>query len=186
MEIENNDINSDHNNEMTIDEKKMTALEHNIKTKGSTSYYYAHGRKYDETLNNSQGKTIEGPGIITGGEPVLLEKNSKDVKVIKSSKIFDKYQFCDDEEFAEVKINLVQYYKDVTVITEQSLESKIDEKSLKLIVNEPGDSEPRQLVVLKLFKKIVPNESTIKILKGKIIIRLRKDDVDSEWDKLSA
>jgi len=171
--------------ELTDEEKKMTALEHNIKTKGQNAYYYAHGRKY-EMENSSEGKTIQGPGIITGGDPILLEKTAKDVKVIKSSKIFDKYLFCDDDEFAEVKIDLAIYYKDPSVITQDCIEAKIEKKSLKMIINEPGDSQPRQLLALKLFKNVVPNDSFVKIVKGKVIIRLKKEDFGEEWDKLNA
>ncbi len=166
-------------------EEQMTALEHNIKTKGENAYYYAHGRKY-EMEKNQEGKIIQGPGIITGGDPVLLDKGTKEVKAIKTSKIFDKYQFCDDDEFAEVKINLANYYKDPSIITDQCIDSQIEEKNMKIIVTEPGDEEPRHLVVLKLFKKIVPKDSLIKLVKGKLVIRLKKSDPDTEWDKLNA
>jgi len=161
--------------ELTEEEKQMSALEHNIKTKGSNAYYYAHGRKY-ELENNHEGKTIQGPGIITGGDPVLLEKKPSEVKAIKTSKIFDKYQFCDDEDFVEVKINLGNYYKDPNIITEECIESKLEEKNLKLIVNEPGEVDPRQLFVPKLFKKIVPKDSNVKIVKGKLVMRLKKEE----------
>ena len=89
---------------LTLEEQNMTALEHNIKTKGENAYYYAHGRKYEQ--DNSQ----QGPVLMSGGEPILVQKTSIDVKEIKvvnkTTKIFDKYQFCDDDEYVEVEIKL--------------------------------------------------------------------------------
>ena len=46
--------------------------------------------------------------------------------------------------------------------------------------------DPYYLVVKKLFKKIVPEESKYKLNKGKIIINLKKKEEDEEWDKLNA
>ena len=149
--------------------------------KGENAYYYAHGRKYEQ--DNSQ----QGPVLMSGGEPILVQKTSIDVKEIKvvnkTTKIFDKYQFCDDDEYVEVEIKLSNYYKDISMITDDCLDSKIEEKSLKLVLN--VKSEDRQLFVQKLHKSIVPEESSIKLTKGKIIIRLKKKETFDEWEKLS-
>lgn len=185
MDKENQE-NQTNSNEFSENEKQMSALEHNIKTKGQNAYYYAHGRKY-EMENNQEGKTIQGPGIITGGDPVLLAKTEKEIIPIKTAKIFDKYQFCDDDDFVEIKINLANYFKDPSKITNEFIQSKIEEKNLKICVTEPDDSEPRQLVVLKLFKKIIPEKSTVSIIKQKsLVIKLKKAEADEEWDKLNA
>ena len=39
--------------------------------------------------------------------------------------------------------------------------------------------------VKKLYKKIVTKDSSAKVLKGKIIITLRKHNDEEEWDKLN-
>ena len=53
------------------------ALQANIKKKGQYSYYYAHAKKEGEELK--EGIKVEGPGIVTGGPPVLLKSQKSDV-----------------------------------------------------------------------------------------------------------
>ena len=157
-------------------------MEHNIKSKGEFSYYYAHGRKFEQT-EQQEGKVIAGPGIITGGDPVLLDKTVKEVEIVKEPKKFTKYIFYDDEKFAVAKIDLPEEIKDQ--ITQECIELKLTEKTLDLRVNVPN-GEPYFYSVKKLFKKIDPNESISKIVKGKIVINLKKQNEDDEWDKLNA
>jgi len=166
------------------DVKDMTALEHNIKTKGENAYYYAHGRKYEQG-ETVEGKIIEGPGIITGGAPKLLEKKLSEVKPITTSKKFEKYTFYDDEEWAQVRIDLKIYFKDVSKITIDCVEANFEEKGMTIKVNEP-DGEPHFLVVKKFFKTIIPTESKVKIAKEKLCISLKKSKASDEWEKLNA
>jgi hypothetical protein len=49
----------------------MSALQANIKKKGQYSYYYAHAKREGEEVK--EGIKVEGPGIVTGGTPVLLK-----------------------------------------------------------------------------------------------------------------
>jgi HSP20 family molecular chaperone IbpA len=160
----------------------VSALEHNIKSKGEFSYYYAHGRKFEKTEEES-GKTVQGPGIITGGDPVLLEKSVKEVEIIKEPKKFTKYVFMDDDKFVSVRIELPEEIKEL--ISQECIDLKLSDKSLDLRVNVPN-GEPYFYSVKKLFKKIDPNECSSKIVKGKIVINLKKKEEDEEWDKLNA
>jgi hypothetical protein len=162
--------------------QNVSALEHNIKQKGEFSYYYAHGRKFEKP-EEQNGKVIQGPGIITGGDPVLLDKSVKEVEVLKEPKKFTKYIFYDDEKFAYVKIDLPEDIKDL--VTDECIECKLSEKTMDLRVNIPN-SEPYYYTVKKLFKKINPNESASKVVKGKIVINLKKLNEDEDWDKLNA
>jgi CS domain len=162
-----------------IEEEKKSALEHNIKTKGEYSYYYAHGRKFQE---KEQGETISGPGIITGGDPVLLQQQKKEIEVIKETNKFTKYQFYDDDKFVKIRIELGDL-KDK--VKDDGLIPEFSEKSfnLKVIV---VNSDPYYFSIKKLAKKIVPSESNVKIIKDKLVIALKKVDEDEEWDKLNA
>lgn len=161
--------------------KNMSALEANIKQKGEFSYYYAHGRKF-ENKDDEQGKVIQGPGIITGGEPVLLQKTVKEVQVIKDTKKFIKYIFYDDNKYVQIKIDLPEDCKDVT---DDCININFAERSVDLRVNVPN-SDPYFFSVKKLFQKIVPSESKAKINKGKLCISIKKKNEEEEWDKLSA
>jgi hypothetical protein len=167
---------------MEKNDNSMSALEHNIKSKGEFSYYYAHGRRF-EKQEEENGKIIAGPGIITGGDPVLLQKTVKEVEVIKEPKKFTKFIFFDDDKNVQVKIDLPDDIKEL--VTEDCVNIKFTEKSFDLRVDVPN-GEPYFYSVKKLYKKIDPDGSKTKLLKGKLSIILKKKDEDEEWEKLSA
>ena len=154
-------------------DKQVCALEHNIKTKKENSYYYAHAYKFD-SQTPEQGKIIAGPGIITGGNPVLLQKSIKPVEIIKEPKKFTKYIFYDDEKNVVIKIDLPEDCKE---LTDEFLVPNITEKSIDLRVNVPN-ADPYFYTVKKFFKNIYPDDSTVKISRGKIVITLRKQKED--------
>jgi len=174
-ETKDNKIDSNHS-------QNVSALEHNIKSKGEFSYYYAHGRKF-ENREQEQGKIIEGPGIITGGDPVLLEKSSKTIEIIKEPKKFTKYSFYNDEKFVKIQIEIPTDIKDH--ISDDCINVNFQERSFDLKVDVPN-SDPYLMSIKKLFQKIMPEESKAKIFKAKIIISLKKKNEDEEWDKLNA
>lgn len=166
-------------------DKKISLMEENIKTKGENAYYYAHKRIVDERNNTdkTEGITLTGPGIITGGDPVLLGASNKPVEVIKENKKFTKYLFIDDDDKATIKIEIPDELKDKSTL--EDIKCTFTEKTIDLILSVKG-YDPYYLVVKKLFKKIVPEESKYKLNKGKIIINLKKKEEDEEWDKLNA
>jgi hypothetical protein len=53
-----------------MEERVGSALQANIDRKGENAYYHAHTRHYEVP---EHAKVISGPGLITGGQPVLLE-----------------------------------------------------------------------------------------------------------------
>ena len=160
-----------------------SALEHNIKTKGENSYYYAHGKKYEPDQNNQPiGKIFEGEGLIYGGEPVLLNKKESVVQVIKPSNLITKYIIYDDESFTKIKIELPENIKDQVTI--DSINAKFTECSLDLKVT-VTNFDPFTLLIKKLFAGILPKESYAKLIKGKIIIGLKKIKEDEVWEKLT-
>ena len=160
---------------------QKSALEHNIKTKGEYSYYYAHGKKYEQSNSEQKGIVIEGPGIITGGEPILLDKRVKEVDNTKVTIKFTKYIFYDDDKNVKIKIDLPESIKD---ITSDCLIPEFSERSLNVKLLAPADTY--LLDIKKLNQKIVPKDSSAVIVKGKIIITLRKKNDEEEWDKLNA
>lgn len=175
VELNNSDSNTNSEN------SNISALEHNIKSKGENAYYYAHKRKF-ENKGEENGQVIEGYGIITGGDPVHLGKASN-IEHIKETKKFTKYIFYDDGTNAVIKIDLPDTIKDN--ITDDCIAIKFADRGLDLKVNVPN-SDPYLFSIKKLFKKIKPELSTIKLIKGKCCINLKKADEDEEWDKLQA
>ena len=175
------------NEQIDIDDtnggKNMSALEHNIKSKKENAYYYAHAYKYEgDKEKDPNAQVISGPGIITGGDPVLLQTTVKTVEVLKEPKKFTKYIFYDDDKFAVMKIDLPEDCKEVT---NECVEIKFGERSFDLKVNVPN-GEPYFYSVKKLFQKVIPEECKTKIVKGKLIVNIRKKNEDEEWTKLSA
>ena len=167
------------------EKKKMCALEYNIKNKGETSYYYAHKNKFEDNKKDPNAKTITGPGIITGGEPVLLQTEKKPVEIIKEPKQITKYIFYDDDKTAVVKMDLPSDAQDVT---DDCLEAKFEKWSYHLKINVPN-GQPYFFAISKLYLKIVPEQSTTKIIKTKtgkgIKVVFAKEDIDEECSFLN-
>ena len=107
------------------EKKKMCALEYNIKNKGENSYYYAHKSKFEDQEKDPNAKTITGPGIITGGDPILLQTEKKQVEIIKEPKQITKYIFYDDDKTAVVKMDLPEDAKDITEVLYEHYADKI-------------------------------------------------------------
>lgn len=169
---------------MTSEEaKKISALEHNIKQKGETSYYYAHKGRFEDQNTAGEAKTISGPGIITGGDPVLLESSvKKEITVIKEPKKITKYIFYDDDKFAVIKFDLPE---DCKQITKDCVEANFQERSFNMKINVPN-GDPYFFTITKLHQKIIPSESEYKLSKDKLTVLFRKKDEDEEWSKPSA
>jgi hypothetical protein len=81
MQIEASTAHLEENARSTI--KKMedrvgSALQDNVDRKGENAYYHAHTRHFEVP---EDAKVITGPGLITGGKPVLLEAGAVTVDV---------------------------------------------------------------------------------------------------------
>ena len=168
------------------EKEKMCALEYDIKNKGENSYYYAHKSRFENKNNDPNAKTITGPGIITGGDPVLLHTEKKVVEVEKKPKSISKYQFYDDDKFAVVKIELPE---DAQGVTEEGIFSDFQKRAFNLTIKTP-EGESYIFKVTKLYLAIDPEKSTVKIVKAKsgkksIKINFAKVEIDEEWTKLN-
>jgi len=187
MEDEKKPEEKEQQNKITEEEKeKMCALEYDIKNKGENSYYYAHKARFENKNTDPNAKTITGPGIITGGVPVLLHTEKKVVEVEKKPKSISTYQFYDDDKFAVVKIELPE---DAQGVTEEGITSDFQKRSFNLKIKTP-EGETYIFKVTKLYLAIDPKQSTVKIVKAKsgkksIKINFAKVEIDEEWTKLN-
>ena len=168
------------------EKEKMCALEYDIKNKGENSYYYAHKSRFENKNNDPNAKTITGPGIITGGDPVLLHTEQKVVEVVKKPKAITTYQFYDDDKFAVVKIELPE---DAQGVTEEGIISDFQKRSFNLTIKTP-EGETYLFKVTKLYLAIDPKLSNVKLVKAKsgkksIKINFAKVEIDEEWTKLT-
>ena len=187
MEDEKKPEEKEKPNKISEEEKeKMCALEYDIKNKGENSYYYAHKSRFENKNNDPNAKTITGPGIITGGDPVLLHTEKKVVEVEKKPKSISTYQFYDDDKFAVVKFELPE---DAQGITEEGITSDFQKRSFNLTIKTP-EGERYIFKVTKLYLAIDPKLSTVKIVKAKngkksIKVNFAKVEIDEEWTKLN-
>ena len=168
------------------EKEKMCALEYDIKNKGENSYYYAHKSRFENKSNDPNAKTITGPGIITGGDPVLLHTEKKVVEVVKKPKSISTYQFYDDDKFAVVKIELPE---DAQGVTEEGINADFQKRCFNLTIKTP-EGDTYIFKVTKLYLAIDPKLSTVKIVKSKsgkksIKINFAKVEIDEEWTKLN-
>ena len=144
---------------ITEEEKEMCALEYDIKKKGENAYYYAHKSRFENNNADPNAKTITGPGIITGGVPVLLHTEQKVVEHVKKPKSILSYQFYDDDKFAVVKIELPE---DAQGVTEEGIISDFQQRSFNLTIKTP-EGETYIFKVSKLYLGIEPEKSNISI-----------------------
>ena len=169
------------------EKKKMCALEYDIKNKGENSYYYAHKSRFENKNIDPNAKTITGPGIITGGVPVLLATEQKVVENVKKPKSISTYQFYDDDKTAVVKIELPE---DAQGVTEEGINADFQKRAFNLTIKTP-EGETYIFKVSKLYLAIDPEKSTVKIVKAKsgkksVKINFAKVEIDEEWTKLNA
>ena len=168
------------------EKEKMCALEYDIKNKGENSYYYAHKSRFENKNTDPNAKTITGPGIITGGDPVLLATEKKVVENVKKPKSISTYQFYDDDKFAVVKIELPS---DAQGVTEEWVKADFQKRAFNLTIKTP-EGETYLFKVSKLYLAIDPEKSNFKIVKAKsgkksIKINFAKVEIDEEWTKLN-
>ncbi len=169
------------------EKEKMCALEYDIKNKGENSYYYAHKSRFENKNTDPNAKTITGPGIITGGDPVLLATETKVVENVKKPKSISTYQFYDDDKTAVVKIELPE---DAQGVTEEGIKADFQKRTFNLTIKTP-EGETYIFKVSKLYLAIDPEKSTVKIVKAKsgkksVKINFAKVEIDEEWTKLNA
>ena len=168
------------------EKENMCALDYDIKKKGENAYYYAHKSRFENKNPDPNAKTITGPGIITGGDPILLHTEQKVVEVVKKPKAISTYQFYDDDKYAVVKIELPE---DAQGVTEEGIKSDFQKRSFNLTIKTP-EGETYIFKVTKLYLAIDPEKSNVKIVKAKsgkksIKINFAKVEIDEEWSKLT-
>ena len=168
------------------EKENMCALEYDIKKKGENAYYYAHKSRFENKNPDPNAKTITGPGIITGGDPILLHTEQKVVETVKKPKAISTYQFYDDDKFAVVKIELPE---DAQGVTEEGIKSDFQKRAFYLTIKTP-EGETYIFKVTKLYLAIDPEKSNVKIVKAKsgkksIKINFAKVEIDEEWSKLT-
>ncbi|OII73420.1 uncharacterized protein cubi_02632 [Cryptosporidium ubiquitum] len=170
---------------MSSNDKEISALRNNIKEKGEFSYYYAHKNNSHDLKD---AKIFEGPGIVTGGEPILLHKDDKKENTSEKPRNVQikKYSWSDCGESIEIYISL------------QDLADLISSKSPLEILGKPNLEVTNNTISLEvlsentnfLFKianlsnPIDSQLSRVKVSTKKITVICFKEDSDLKWNSL--
>mmetsp|Transcript_8141 Transcript_8141/g.14877 ORF Transcript_8141/g.14877 Transcript_8141/m.14877 type:complete len:197 (+) Transcript_8141:230-820(+) len=170
----------------------VSALEHNIQSKGKNAYYFAHSHK--ATGPKWDGK-IE-PRLLSRESSSNIDSSSSGAGLVSSlsKSNITNYAFLDEEEKVKLYVNLAGVGD---CCSDDDIKLDFTETSLRLKVmnfvspgsgegDEPENTkkgEDRSLVFGKLFGEI--ENATFRKKTDKIIITLKKKEV-KQWKKLVA
>ena len=161
--------------------KGPSALADSIAQKKDTSYYFAHAPR----------ETGEAPAPLP--VPVVLERSISSPSGGDKVESIGTYQLMDDGGMVKVYVPLEGIGTvgrlaggGPTDIDPEAVQWECGERSLSLTVLKLKVGVRLQLVVRELHAEVVPGESTLKVLRSKILLTLKKADEKKAWSKLSA
>ena len=159
-------------------EKAPSALQDNIAQKKDTSYYFAHAPR----------ETGEAPAPLP--VPVVLARERAEPEEERTETV-SKYQLMDDGVVVKVYVPLEGIGTvgrlaggGATDVDPEAVQWECGERSLSLSVSKLKPGTRLQLVVRELHAEIIPRESSIKVLRNKILISLKKSDEKKAWSKI--
>jgi hypothetical protein len=176
--MSDSDSDIEHTESATSVPRADSKLFNSIDTYGSNSYYYAHS-KSKEFVVPENAKVVEGPGIITGGNPVKIADGEPLQPSVVRRRI-DKYSWCDDDSKVRIYIDdpqILPHIKD----GESNVSCKFDHRSL-LVEVPVSDSQFFVFEVSELNEEIEPSSSLFKVSLGKrVTITMAKKNPETKW-----
>ncbi len=158
-------------------------LRSSIESFGTNSYYYAHS-KSTEFVVPSHAKVVEGPGIITGGQPVKIAEGGASPPSTVRRRI-EKYSWSDDDH----KVTL--YIDDSVILPHiadnaDGVKCDFGKRSMRLEVHpQDGSCYLWALDIPELHEEINVNASNFRVSSGKrITVSLHKNKPSSKWHSL--
>lgn len=151
-------------------------MRQNQQTKGQNSYYYAHTRSFEVPKD---AKVVEGPGLITGGPPVLLETKapaSKGPVVVP----IRNYTWNEDDLLMKVAFD----GDGAELANEENTTCDFKADTLTVVVRLSETKELRLNVLLK--KTVDPEKCKVRFSKGKgVRLTLAKTEKGKWYDLVS-
>ena len=151
----------------------QNALLDSIRAKGDKSYYYAHAPR---DLGPEEAKVLEEEGIVTGGPPKLVGQRVSQVADGPVAVAIKNYSWMDEDEWVRVHIPFDH------VPDQARLEIHFDLRSFELAYDR--GEELHKLCVARLSKAIVPEESRLRVRRQKVILDLKKAEIE-QWYSLA-
>jgi len=164
-----------------LDDRRGSALQDNVDNKGDNAYYYAHNRKFEVPEN---AKVITGPGLITGGQPVLIETGAKKV----DPEVEERVEWLKDYSWADSG-NKVKVYVPVPegVLPLEGADSLVETNYQATQVVLTIKSKPQQRLKIEKLNaelKVDACSTRVEAHKNRVVLQLAKKR-DTSWYSLT-
>lgn len=169
VDVSNETIEASARATRKLDDRVGSALQENLDRKGDNAYYHAHSRKFEIP---EHAKVISGPGLITGGSPVLIEAGAH----IENEN--DRTAWLKDYSWSD-STNKVKVYIPVPAgcLPQEKAESIVDVNFGKTQLDVTINCKPKQrLKIEKLSNELDPDACTTRVEahKDRIVLQLAK------------
>ena len=163
--------------EEDLSHASCSKLRDSIKTYGSNSYYYAHSRKIEIPADAIK---VEGEGLVTGGNPVLLKVGAVNEQVKPVGKRLTFYSWADSGESVKIYIEDADWLRKAEV---EAVETEFSTKSFILRASVGDDLTT--FAIENLEEEIDPNGCFVRLSPGKrYTITLKKVKGTRTWYSL--
>eukprot|EP00744_Colponema_vietnamica_P013488 GILI01018894.1.p2 GENE.GILI01018894.1~~GILI01018894.1.p2 ORF type:complete len:168 (+),score=50.82 GILI01018894.1:84-587(+) len=164
--------------ESNSDTTPKSALRSSIDEFGTNSYYYAHNFKFEKP---DHAVVIEGPGLVTGGAPVLLSVAPSESVAEKPCKAITSYAWADEDEKVRIYINLTEE-GDLTQLPASAF--TLDYSSQSFDIRVAGASRDYRFKVDRLCEEIDPSGCSHRVKSDKVVVTLKKQ-MKISWKDLA-
>jgi len=164
-----------------LEERQGSALQENVDTKGENAYYFAHTRKFEVPPD---AKVITGPGLITGGTPILIEAGAMAVDSSEEDRTvwLKDYSWADSNGKVKVYVTLPEGLLPATG-ADELVEASFANTQVDLTIK----SKPRHgLKIEKLNGELKIEECSTRVEahKNRVVLQLAKKR-ETTWYSLT-
>eukprot|EP00401_Gymnodinium_catenatum_P010071 CAMPEP_0117464354 /NCGR_PEP_ID=MMETSP0784-20121206/4057_1 /TAXON_ID=39447 /ORGANISM="" /LENGTH=302 /DNA_ID=CAMNT_0005258209 /DNA_START=26 /DNA_END=932 /DNA_ORIENTATION=+ len=162
-------------------DRRGSELEHNLEKKGEFAYYHAHNRDFQVP---EDAKVISGPGLITGGAPVLLEAGASPLDGAEEERTVWLQDYSWSDSTAKVKV-----YVEVAegILPVEGANGIVETEYLAHKVNLTINSKPRYKLSIEKLNAEIKVESCctrVEAHKNRIVLQLAKKR-ETSWYNLT-
>jgi len=162
-----------------LDERRGSALQNNVDNKGDNAYYYAYTRQFEVP---EYAKVITGPGLITGGQPVLIECGTKNADAEERVEWLKDYSWADSGNKVKVYVPVPE-----GVLPLEGANSLVETNYQAMHVVLTIKSKPQQkLKIEKLNAELKVDACTTRVEahKSRVVLQLAKKR-ETTWYNLT-
>lgn len=163
-----------------LEQRRGSALQEDLDRKGSNAYYHAHNRAYEVP---EDAKVISGPGLITGGAPLLMEVGAETMSEDDRTMWLKDYSWSDSGAKVKVYVPIAE-----GVLPEQGADAMVEATYTSSSVDVSIKARPKQrLKIEKLNADVVAESCTTRVepKKNRIVLQLVKKRETTTWYNLT-